>query len=103
MSLNRRPNQSPVRWMAALASACLIGALSAPMAVRAQVPFPPGPACTAPPAPGTDPDTWPRAGTDSLGTTPGLPVTFSAATLLANDTGVSLTVRNVAPTSANGG
>src|SRR5262245_6234513 len=100
MSLNRRPNQSPVRWMAALASALLVGALIAPIGVRAQT-VPSGPACTAPPAQGND--TWPRAGNDSLGSTAGVPVTFTAATLLANDAGVSLTVRSVGPTSENGG
>src|SRR2546428_13159257 len=102
MSLNRRPNQSPVRWMSALAAALLVGALTAPLAVQAQPPaFPPGPMCTAPPAPGSD--TWPQAITDSLGTTAGVPVTFSGATLLANDTGTSLTVRRVGPSSSNGG
>jgi hypothetical protein len=68
MSLNRRPNQSPVRWMAAVASAVVVGALTAPMGVRAQPPFPPGPACTAP---GPDSDTWPRAGNGTLGSTAG--------------------------------
>src|SRR2546422_198139 len=90
MSLNRRPDQSPVRWMSALAA-------------QAQDPptSPPGPMCTAPPAPGSD--MWPQALTDSLGTTAGVPVTFSGATLLANDTGTSLTVRRVGPSSSNGG
>jgi hypothetical protein len=88
--------------MAALASALLIGALTAPLAVQAQAPFvAAGSTCTAPPAP--ESDTWPKAGTDSLGTTAGAPVTFSAATLLANDTGASLTVRRVGPTSSAGG
>ena len=102
MSLNRRPNQSPVRWMSALAAALLVGALTAPIAMQAQAPFvAPGSTCTAPPAP--ESDTWPKAGTDSLGSTAGAPVTFSAATLLANDTGASLTVRRVGPSSSAGG
>src|SRR2546428_719610 len=102
MSLNRRPNQSPVRWMSALAAALLVGALTAPIAMQAQAPFvAPGSTCTAPPAP--ESDTWPKAGTDSLGSTAGAPVTFSAATLLANDTGASLTVQRVGPSSSAGG
>jgi hypothetical protein len=90
--------------MAALASALLVGALTAPLAVPAQdlAPFvTPGSTCTMPPAP--ESDTWPRAGTDSLGSTAGAPVTFSDATLLANDTGASLTVRRVGPSSSAGG
>src|SRR2546428_3218101 len=102
MSLNRRPNQSPVCWMSALAAALLVGALTAPIAMQAQAPFvTPGSTCTARPAP--ESDTWPQAGTDSLGSTAGAPVTFSDATLLANDTGASLTVRRVGPSSTAGG
>ena len=47
MYLNRRPNQFSARGMAALATALLMGALAAPLAVQAQdPPFPtPLPAC----------------------------------------------------------
>src|SRR6185503_18029107 len=50
-----------------------------------------------------DNDTWPKAVTDSLGATPGVPVTFAGATLLANDTGTSVTVLSVGPASSGGG
>ena len=102
MYLNRRPNQFRARGMAALAAALLTGALTAPLAVQAQdPPFPtPLPMCYVQPDPMTD--LWPRAVTDALGSTAGVPVTFSGATLIANDS-PSVTVRSVGPTSAGGG
>ena len=102
MYLNRRPNQSSARGMAAVATALLIGALAAPFAVQAQdPPFPtPLPMCYVQPNPADD--TWPHAVTDSLGSTAGVPVAFSGATLLANDT-AAVTVRSVGPTTAGGG
>src|SRR6186713_3318039 len=103
MYLNRRPNQFSARGMAALATALLVGALGAPLAVQAQdPPFPtPLPMCYVQPDPAND--TWPHAVTDSLGSTAGVPVTFAGATLLANDTGTSLTVLSVGPASSGGG
>ena len=103
MSLNRRPDQSFARAMAELATALLLGMLAAPIAVHAQdPPFPtPLPQCYVQPSP--DNDTWPKAVTDSLGATPGVPVTFAGATLLANDTGTSVTVLSVGPASSGGG
>jgi hypothetical protein len=103
MSVNRRPDQSFARAMAELATALLLGMLAAPIAVHAQdPPFPtPLPQCYVQPSP--DNDTWPKAVTDSLGATPGVPVTFAGATLLANDTGTSLTVLGVGPASSGGG
>jgi hypothetical protein len=102
MYLNRRPNQFSARGMAALATALFVGALMAPRAVQAQdPPFPmPLPQCYFQPDPSTD--SWPRAVTDSLGSTAGIPVTFAGATLLANDT-AGVTVRSVGSTSSRGG
>src|SRR5580765_6065012 len=102
MYLNRRPNQFSARGMAAVATALLVGTLAAPLAVQAQAPpFPmPLPACYFQPDPANDP--WPRAVTDSLGSTAGIPVTFAGATLTANDS-PSVTVSSVGPTSAKGG
>jgi len=103
MYLNRRPNQSSARAWAALALTLLWSAVASPLWVRAQVPpFPmPLPACYATDSPDTD--AWPRAVTDSIGTTAGAPITFSAASLLANDTGTGLTILSVGPDSAGGG
>ena len=58
--------------MAVLATALLVGMLATPLAVHAQdPPFPtPLPMCYVQPSP--DSDTWPKAVTDSLGTTPGV-------------------------------
>ena len=103
MYLNRRPNQSSARAWAALALTLFWSAVANPLSVRAQVPpFPtPLPACYATDSPDTD--AWPRAVTDSIGTTAGAPITFSAASLLANDTGTGLTILNVGPDSSGGG
>ena len=104
MDLNRRPNPSSARGMAAWATALLVGALAVPFAVRAQTPPPfptPLPMCYAPPSPATD--GWPVAVADSLGSTPALPVTFARAALLSNDTGSSLTVTSVDAIGSDGG
>jgi hypothetical protein len=103
MYLNRRPNQSSARARAALALTLLWSAVANPLWVRAQVPpFPmPLPACYAIDSPDTD--AWPRVGNDSIGTTAGAPITFSAASLLANDVGTGLTILSVGPDSAGGG
>jgi hypothetical protein len=86
-----------------LSTALLTGGLGPSLAVGAQdPPFPMSRSvCAVPPSPSTD--TWPGAVTDSLGSTPGAPVTFSGATLLANDTGMGITIRSVGPLSSNGG
>ena len=103
MYLNRRPNKSSTRGMAALALTLLWGALADPLSVRAQMPpFPtPLPACYAPDSP--DDDMWPRAVTDSIGSTDGAPVTFTGAQLLANDIGSGLSILSVGPASNGGG
>ena len=92
MYLNRRPNHSSTRGMAALALALLLGAVADPPTLRAQVPpFPtPLPACVVPDSP--DNDAWPKAVNDSIGTTAGAPITFSGASLLANDVGSGLAI-----------
>jgi hypothetical protein len=102
MYLNRRPNHFRARGMAALATALLTGALAVPVAVQADdPPFPtPLPMCYVQPDPAND--VWPHAVTDLLGNTAGVAVTFSGATLLANDTPAT-TVRSVGPASALGG
>jgi hypothetical protein len=103
MYLNRRPNQSSARATAALALTLLWGAVANPLWVQAQVPpFPtPLPGCYTTDSP--DNDVWPRAVTDSLGSTDGATVTFSAASLLANDIGSGLAILSVGPSSNGGG
>ena len=103
MYLNRRPNHSSTRGMAALALALLLGAVADPPTLRAQMPpfLTPLPGCVVPDSP--DNDTWPRAMTDSIGTTAGAPITFSGASLLANDVGAGLAILSVGPTSNGGG
>jgi hypothetical protein len=103
MYLSRRPNQSSTRGIAALALTLLWGAVADPHSVGAQVPpFPtPLPACYAPDS--RDNDAWPRAVNDSIGTTAGASITFSAASLLANDVGSGLAILSVGPDSAGGG
>ena len=102
MYLNRRPNTQSVR-AALLAAVILSTALIAPISTHAQTSTFSGPACTATPSPETD--TWPVAGTDALVSVSGVPVTFTAATLLANDSlgTAPLSVSAVGPTSTNGG
>lgn len=48
-------------------------------------------------------DTWPVAATDTLATMTSASITFTGATLLANDTGASLAVIAVGPSSSEGG
>ena len=61
-----------------------------------------GPACTAPPSPGTD--AWPVAATTTIGSTMSVrPLNFTAASLLAADKGTALTLKAIAATTANGG
>src|SRR5690349_20434601 len=61
-----------------------------------------GPACTAPPAPQND--GWPVAATGTIGSTMSVkPLTFTAASLLANDTGTGLKLNAIAATTVNGG
>jgi len=98
MDVNRRPNERSVR-LALLIAMVVLGLMSAPVTrAQTQSPFS-GPSCAAPPSA----DTWPTAGVDSLGNTISTkPVTFSAATLLANDVGVSLSVTGVSNTSYGG-
>src|SRR3954470_2884636 len=103
MQLNRRSHGSSTRPLAALSMAVLLAFRSAPFSLAAQSPpfLTPLPQCYAPPSPGTD--GWPVAAPDSLGSTPGTPVTFSAAALVANDTGNTIALTSVDPLSTNGG
>jgi hypothetical protein len=50
-----------------------------------------------------DADGWPIAVTDSLGTVAQGSITFSGATLLANDSGASLSILSVGPASSGNG
>src|SRR5436853_6255044 len=86
MELNRRP-ETCLPHRAALVGAVLLAVAAASFSAHAQIP-PPAfqtsiPACFVPPSPGTD--TWPTAAADALGPTAANPVTFSGASLLAND------------------
>ena len=102
MELNRRPDRSSAHRLAAVAATILL-AVTASFSPQAQTPpfLTPLPMCSAPPSPGTD--GWPVAAPDSLGSTPGTPVTFSGASLLSNDTGVSLTMTAIDAIGSNGG
>src|SRR5438445_9979238 len=102
MESNRRPDTSSARRLAAVAATILL-AVTASFSPQAQTPpfLTPLPMCSAPPSPGTD--GWPVAVADSLGSTPGTPVTFSGASLLSNDRGVSLTLTGVDAVGSNGG
>ena len=102
--LSGRDLKSRAGWMAVLATTALLGVLATPSTLQAQTPaqFLAFPTCVLPPAPpGTD--TWPVAATDSLGSITSASVTFSGVTLLANDTGTSLTLVAVGPTSSGNG
>jgi hypothetical protein len=103
MYLNRRPDQASTRGMATLALTLLLAGAADSISLRAQdPPFPtPLPMCYAPPSPETD--GWPKAVTDSLGSTAGAPVSFDGATLLANDVGTGLAILSVGPSSNGGG
>src|SRR5262245_2255448 len=97
---DRRPINSVVRFVAIVATALVLGVAPGDVSLLAQGP-PQLPQCVVPPNPFA-PDHWPVAATDILGTTSG-PKAFSAADLLANDTGPSaLTVTKVGPISSNG-
>src|SRR5262245_39389996 len=100
MSVNRRSNTGR-RPLAVAAAAVFLSVLATSFASHAQTsPFT-GPMCTAPPS---ATDTWPVAGNDNIGATTSVrPLTFTGASLLANDTGTSLRVNRVAATSSNGG
>ena len=95
----------PVRFTARRAAALAVGAalVGVPFHTHAQAPpFPtPLPACSVPPSPQTD--GWPVANEDSLGSTASIPVTFSAASLFANDTGASISLTGMDTVSTNGG
>src|SRR4051794_4168653 len=103
MYLNRRPNHTSTRGIAALIMAMLLGAPVAPRVVEAQGPpfLPPLAACYVGPSPQTD--GWPVAVTDDLGSTPAAAVTFARAELAANDIGTGLVVSSVDAVSSNGG
>jgi hypothetical protein len=105
MGFHRRPVQSSVCRIAVLTSTVLLGMWAPSAAVYAQATsLFEGPVCVAPP---TFPqvDTWPVAGTVSLGTIASpLTLTFTPATLLERTgapTPISLV--RVASTSTNGG
>jgi beta-lactam-binding protein with PASTA domain len=103
MQLNRRPDNSSTHRLAALATAVLLGVTALPFPSQAQTPpfQTPLPMCYAPPSPGTD--GWPVAVADSLGSTPGTPATFSAASLLSNDTGAAIVLSSINQVSSNAG
>src|SRR4051812_12004152 len=103
MYLNRRPNHTSTRGIAALVMAVLLGAPVAPRVLEAQAPpfTAPLPMCYAPPSPETD--GWPVAVADDLGSTPAAPVTFARAVLSANDIGTGLVVTSVDAVTSNGG
>ena len=102
MQMNLRPTRFSARRLAVLATTIVVGAMTSGASSQTQnPPFPTQPVCYAPPSPGSD--GWPVAGPDSLGSTPGIPVTFDAATLLSNDTGTGIAVASVDQISTNGG
>ena len=92
------------RWYAVLALAMLAAQVAAPFAPLAQS------AELTQVAPGCEPlpvpraaDGWPAAVNDSLGSVPRASITFSGATLLANDRGAALSIVSVGPSSAGNG
>jgi hypothetical protein len=103
MSVNRRHEFWSWPGRATLAAALLLSVLTVPIGLAAQVPpqFVLQSGCAAPPPP-PDNDTFPFAVSDSLQGSPA-PLVFTAATLLANDRGVSLAVVSVAAVSNAGG
>jgi concanavalin A-like lectin/glucanase superfamily protein/PASTA domain-containing protein/Big-like domain-containing protein len=89
---------------ATLAAALLLSVLTVPIGIAAQMPsqFLIMPGCFVPPPPPAN-DGFPVAVTDSLQTV-SAPLSFTGATLLANDTGAApLTLVSVAAASAAGG
>ena len=104
MSLNRRPDQSLGARDGRAGHRSSVGnAGGTDRGARAgSPPFPTPPRqCYVQPSP--DNDTWPKAVTDSLGATPGRASDLAGATLLANDTGTSLTVPERRPGAAPSG
>src|SRR3979490_551096 len=84
MQLNLRSVRFSAHRLAAVATTVVLAVATAPGSSQAQtLPFPTQPVCYAPPAPQLD--GWPIAVTDSLGSTAGVAMTFSAASLLSND------------------
>ena len=102
MSLRRRRVQSSLRWITALVLAA--ANFQAAPSLRAQSPelVTVTPGCVPSPVPRSA-DSWPDAVTDSLGAVTRASITFSAATLLANDIGASLIVVSVGPNSSGDG
>lgn len=102
MPLNRRPDRSSAHRLAVVATTILL-AVTASFSPQAETPpfQTPLPMCYAPPSPETD--GWPVAVSDSLGSTPGTAVTFSAASLLANDSGTSIALASVDQVTYGGG
>jgi len=103
MPLTLRPVRFSARRLAALVTSVLLAVTAASSRTRAQSPpFPtPLPACFVPPSPATD--GWPVTNEDSLGSTAAMPVTFSGASLLANDTGASIALSGIDQVSTSGG
>jgi hypothetical protein len=102
MQLNLRPVRLSAHQLAALVTAVALGVTAVPAWSQAQTPpFPALPVCAAPPSPQTD--GWPVAVADSLTSTGGVAVTFSAASLLSNDRGTSIAFTSVDQVSTNGG
>ena len=101
MHLNVRSVRLSASRLAASA-AIAVGVMGGVAASQTQnPPFPLQPVCYTPPAP--EADTWPVAAPDSLGSTAGVAFPFSAASLLANDTGNALLVSGIDQVSTNGG
>jgi len=104
MSVNRRHEFWSWPRRATLAAALLLSILTVPLGVAAQPPsqFLILPGCYVPPPPPAN-DGFPVAVTDSLQTVAS-PLSFTGATLLANDTGAPpLTLVSVAAASTAGG
>src|SRR5262249_55993426 len=103
MSVNRRHESWSWPRRATLAAALLLSILTIPLGVAAQVPpqFVLQNGCMAPPPP-PDNDAYPLAVTDALQTS-SAPLSFTAATLLANDRGTALTVTPGAASSTAAG
>ena len=97
-------NVRSVRFFAWRLTAVAMAAAMAATTVASQTqnpPFPLQPACYVPPAPQAD--TWPVAAPDSLGATGGVAVTFSAASLVGNDSGNAILLSGIDRASTNGG
>ncbi|HXI28219.1 MAG TPA: PASTA domain-containing protein, partial [Vicinamibacterales bacterium] len=104
MPFHSQSERAVIRRLGGFAAAALLGIVAVPFATHAQTPpqFQTSiPACYVPPSPQTD--GWPVAAGDSLGSTPDVPMTFSAASLMANDSGSSIALSNVDRVTASGG